>query len=136
MREEMEVLFHDQWGMLNKLCNLYFDKINGGLSSKAISEQIEREISKFTDSKNLQSIEDSVNRYMDNIVDTMNSEFSFLGKNNISFLTFIMAGFSVRAVCLMTGLQTKNYYTRKRRLIERIKASNVPGKDKILSRIV
>jgi len=132
MRLEMATLFKDGWSILNMLCNEYFGKYDSEVTRHSILNDIELEINKLKNNKNLMTIEMSVNRYMDGIVDKMKQECSFLKPDDVTLLTLVAAGFSPRAICLFRNLKLKNFYMKKKRLLDRIKASEVHSKDTIL----
>lgn len=53
----------------------------------------------------------------------------------IKMLTYLVAGFSMRTVCLFCGLKEDNNYARKKRLMDRLKQTDPEGYD-ILQRIL
>lgn len=84
-------------------------------------KNIERELEKMRSPKNIMMIVDSVNRYMDGIIDRLRAECHFLKNDDITFLALLYAGFSPRAVCLFTGIKLKYYYNKRSRIIGRIR---------------
>ena len=51
-------------------------------------------------------------------------------ENEMMFLSLLFSGFSLRAVCLIAGINTTNYYTKRRRL--KLKIENSDAQDKSL----
>ncbi len=66
---------------------------------------------------------------MNNIIKKLREQCSFLKEEDIVFITLIYAGLSPRAVCFFTDIKLKNFYTKKRRLVERIDNSRCENKD-------
>ncbi len=125
-REVTRELFRDQWATLNMLCNSFFNLSSDGIKKETLLKSIEDEINKLKKPKNISQIEESVNRYHDNIIETLRQECGFLNKSDVVFITLIIAGFSPRAVCLFTDIKYKQYYQKKSRLCQRILKANPP----------
>ncbi len=136
MQREMSELFRSSWNILNILCNQFFEKGESEVMRQTILKDIELEIDKMKDYKSMQKIENAVNKYMNGIVGKMKLECSFLKPDDIALLTLVLAGFSPRAICLIRDLKLKNFYMKKKRLLDRIAASNIPDKGTILSYFV
>lgn len=132
---EMLEIFRHSWDMLNKLGNMYFEKADSPLTRQSLITDIEREIAAMKTPQKLKAVEDSVNRYLDNIVSRLRVQCPFLKPEDITLLMLTLAGLSPRMICLLTGLQLKNYYTKKRRLIARIAASDAVDKNKFVERL-
>lgn len=56
-------------------------------------------------------------------------------EEDMKMLTYLVAGFSMRTVCLFCGLKEDNNYARKKRLMDRLKQTDPEGYD-ILQRIL
>lgn len=130
----VENLFREKWEMLNMLCNQYFEIGNDSKYRVSILNRIYSEINKMTSESEIRKIEDSVNRYMNNVVNCLREECPFLKKDDITFLTLIIAGFSAKTVCMFTNISLKNFYTKKSRLLKRIKESGSSKVELILSK--
>lgn len=130
---EIENLFRNQWSTLNRLCNEFFEKEseNSKLSSIA---SIEKEIKKIVNRKNIGSIEESVNKYMNNIVVALREQCSFLKEEDFIFIILVYAGFAPRTICMFTNIKFKHFYNKRSRLIERIKKSDVKDKEWFISK--
>lgn len=129
----IEHLFKEKWSTLNMLCNEYFNLGDTEASKKSIINNIEKELNKIRSKNNLKEIESAVDMYMGGMVTTLRNQCPCLKNDDILFLSLIMAGFSVRAVCLFTGVTYKFFYVKKSRLIEKISRTEFPQKEKILT---
>ena len=137
MRHEMivEQLFHDKWSTFNKLCNDYFAMIESGLKPDRIVKDIEHELKELNTPKNIRTIEMSVDEYLGGIMTMLRNELPDFKEKDFAFIVFVIAGFSVRAICLILGIKYKNYYLIKSRLIRRIVDSEAPHKSLFLSKL-
>lgn len=133
--EIIERLFREKWQTLNMLCNDYFNMGDTDQSRAAILNNIKQELKKLRSKKSLKEIESAVDRYMGDIMTLLRRECPFLKEENLTFLTLIYAGFSVRAVCTLMDIKYKLFYLRKSRLAKRIAESDAPHKDFFLSKL-
>lgn len=130
---EIENLFRNQWNTLNRLCNEFFEKESQSSKLSSVSS-IEKEINKIVNRKNIGSIEESVNRYMNNIAVVLREQCSFLKEEDFIFIILVYAGFAPRTICMFTNIKFKHFYNKRSRLIERIKKSDVKDKEWFVSR--
>jgi hypothetical protein len=130
---EIENLFRNQWNTLNRLCNEFFEKESQSSKLSSVAS-IEKEINKIVNRKNIGSIEESVNRYMNNIAVVLREQCSFLKEEDFIFIILVYAGFAPRTICMFTNIKFKHFYNKRSRLIERIKKSDVKDKEWFVSR--
>lgn len=133
MDMEIENLFRNQWNTLNRLCNEFFEKESQSSKLSSIAS-IEKEIKKIVNRKNIGSIEESVNKYMNNIVVALREQCSFLKEEDFIFIILVYAGFAPRTICMFTNIKFKHFYNKRSRLIERIKKSDVKDKERFISK--
>ncbi len=130
---EIENLFRNQWNTLNRLCNEFFEKESQSSKLSSVAS-IEKEIKKIVNRKNIGSIEESVNRYMNNIAVALREQCSFLKEEDFIFIILVYAGFAPRTICMFTNIKFKHFYNKRSRLIERIKKSDVKDKEWFVSK--
>ena len=129
----VETLFREKWGMLNLMCNEYFEKGNSPRTRASIVLRIEEELKKFQSRKSMAALENAVNKYMNGVASRLREQCDFLNESAILFVILCMAGLSQRAVCLLLDLSYNYYYTKKQRIATRIEQSAVPDRDLFLS---
>lgn len=56
-------------------------------------------------------------------------------EDDYTFLSLVFAGFSVRAVCLFSGIKYKLFYLKRSRLGKRISLSDAPHKELFLQKL-
>lgn len=131
----IETLFKDRWTTLNMLCNEYFEMGGSELTRNAALRNIEGELQKLRSKKNLHDIELAVDSYMGGIMSLLRRECPFIKEDDLTFLSLVFAGFSVRAVCLFTGIKYKLFYLKKSRLAGKISMSDAPHKALFLQKM-
>lgn len=131
----LETLFKEKWGTLNMLCDEYYERGESQKLREHIITNIEKELKKICTPQGLTQIEDAVNKYMEGIIAKLRYECSFLNAKDITFAMLIIAGFSVKAVCFMTGIKTGNFYVKKKRLLTRIACSDALNRDIFIDRL-
>ena len=86
----------------------------------------------FTE-ENFSDIETIVNHFKNDIIIKIRQQCPFLKQDDIAFITFLIAGFSPKAVGILMGYKTKNVYNKRARIKKRIENSNSPDKNQFLS---
>ncbi len=135
MSYEVERLYKSQWSTINMLCDEFFGNIGDRKVRDLILNNIENELTRLRDPKFFKEVEDSVNKYMDNIVCRLRSQCVFLKNDDILFLMLSYAGFSKRAVSLFTDIKLKYYYTKRSRLINKIEQSDAKDKQEFVNKL-
>ena len=131
----IEKLFKEKWTTLDTLCDQYYGLDNSELNAKDIVANMQKELKKIVSKKGLAEIVDAVDIYMGGIVSDLRTQCTFLKEADINFLALLYAGFSVRAVCMFTGIKYDYFYVKKSRLIKRIEASDAPDKSLFLEKL-
>lgn len=127
MKDDINKLFKKQWNTLNLLCNEYFEKGDSSLKNTILTE-IEKEIHRISGKQGVRNIQESLDRHLDNIISRLREQLPGLDNNDVTFLSFVYAGFSPRAICLFTGYTIKYYYKKRAVLKERLLSSDAPDR--------
>ena len=135
VNEKAERIFREKWKTLNVLCNEYFSTKELEQSRDILYNKIVSEIKRISSKKSLEEIEASINMYMANIMQLVRDELPKLSEEEYKLLILIYAGFSSRAICLFTNIEYKNFYQRKKRLIDKIRVSGVPHADYFIDKM-
>ena len=114
LNREVEALFRNKWILLNKLCNEYFEKENTVIAHDIIAKNIKSEIDSIRNQNNFEIIKGAVNKYMGGVVDSLECQCPFLKREEIHFLTLVIAGFSAKSVCIFLGIRLKNFYAKRK----------------------
>ena len=135
LKAKVDALYGSRLDTLNMLCNEYFEKNESEKVRLTLYNEVEKHILALRDSKNIGELENLVNTYLDNILAKVRNQLPELRRKDLTFLTYLYAGFSPRAICIFTDIKIKNFYNRRSRLKERILTSDAPDKEYFASRI-
>lgn len=135
LKAKVDALYGSRLDTLNMLCNGYFEKNESEKVRLTLYNEVEKHILALRDSKNIEELENIVNSYLDNILSRVKEQLPDLSRKDLTFLTYLYAGFSPRAVCIFTDIKIKNFYNRRSRLKERILSSDAPDKEYFASKI-
>lgn len=127
LNDTVRNLFREKWSTINLLCQQLYHA-NSSKDDSKIIQSLENEIKKQRSPQNISVIEDAVNLYMDNIIYRLRNQCTFLKSDEITILTLIIAGFSSKAICMLTGIDYKYFYVKKNRLLNKIKESDAIDK--------
>lgn len=128
LRAMIDNLYVERMATINKLCDEYFARSVSEKTKATLYKEVEKEILSLRDSKNIEALEEAVNKYMDNILQKLHAEIPQLSSADSTFLTYIYAGFSPKAICIFTDIKIKNFYNRRSRLREKILETDAPSK--------
>ncbi|MBD5247907.1 MAG: hypothetical protein HDS54_07065, partial [Barnesiella sp.] len=120
LEAQVNTLYSSRLDTLNMLCNEYFEKSESEKVKLSLYNEVEKHILALRDTKSINELEGIVNKYMDNILVKVREQLPELNRKDLTFLTYLYAGFSPRAVCIFTNIKIKNFYNRRSRLKERI----------------
>ncbi len=128
-------LYKERWDTINNLCNEYFDKEDSDFSRRKIIAAVEKEINKLGEKKHILIIEKSINRHMNGIMDKIRTQCPWLKEDETILIELIIAGFNTKAICLIMKIKLNSFYSKRRRIIEKIVSSNISDRNIILSKI-
>lgn len=126
-RNIISQLFRNQWKTLNILCNEYFEKGDTALRVTILNE-IEKEINRIKGRQGVKRIAEALDQHFDNIIIRLQSQLPELSDSDQTFLIFVYAGFSPRAICLFTGYTLRYYYKKRTVLKDKILSSDAPDR--------
>jgi hypothetical protein len=87
----------------------------------ALYEDIKKEIDLFSNNQEtINRLEEIINRYEQNVMKIVRREFPALKEKDYKFLCFVYAGFSAKAICVFTGDNLANVFTKKSRFKKKI----------------
>ena len=120
--------FKERWNTLVFLCGEYYEMGDSDKEKIRISKQIKSEIQKFSNRKNIEKIEKTINEYTDNLLMKLRQQCNWIKEEDMSLIIYLYAGFPSKAICFLLDLNLSNYYSRKRRLIEKIQKGDAEDK--------
>lgn len=129
LNETIASLFKHNFETLNKLCYEYYEKGDTQLLRKSIFVQIEKEILKFRETSEISSLEQDLNKYLNNIVVRVDEQFPGLSETERTLLIYLFSGFSARTICTICDIEIKTFYMRRYRLKNKLLASDAADKE-------
>ncbi len=134
-KSQIESLFRLQWKHLNSIISLYLERSGNPKMSSSVMSDLEKEIKKLGSNRNIKELQLSLDQYMDGIITRLKQQCPSFTEENITFITLIIAGLSTRSICLLTDTHYRNFYTKKRRIVEKIASSNAPDRELFISKM-
>lgn len=128
-------IFGDRIKHLNLFINQFYDIDSSEHTKKSALYNIKCELEKLTDKSNITEIERIVNTFNDDIIDKIRQSLPDFSENDINFLTLTIAGFNSRAISLFMGIKPNSTYTKRQRLINRIRKIDSPYTDWFVTKI-
>ena len=125
---------------LDALYNEFFTMMDMGKSVGErrylqIIDRFNKEIEKMRAPSYIRRLQKHLDPRNDGIFTHLRGRRKQPNEEDMKMLTYLVAGFSMRTVCLFCGLKEDNNYARKKRLMDRLKQTDPEGYD-ILQRIL
>lgn len=121
MKDQIAQLVTKQHDLLSKLCTTYYATSVCHKEKDALYEDIKKEIDLFSNNQEtINRLEEIINRYEQNVMMIVRREFPALKEKDYKFLCFVYAGFSAKAICVFTGDNLANVFTKKSRFKKKI----------------
>lgn len=131
IRSEVENICYDRWRIINELCEKYIEIQESG-SVNLLSGAIDRRIKDLSTKKTIEEIKFYVDKYRGGLISDIVLAMPTLKPDEITMLALICVGFSAKTICYLMDTKLKTFYTRKTRLADKIKKSDIKNKDRYL----
>ncbi len=113
-------LFSNQYDLLNQLCQISYEN-PGSSKAGAIYSKVTKEIDSFkSDSKFYSKLEQIVNEYNNDVMRKLKEGLPKLSPQEYHMFCFFCAGFSPKAISILTDEPLAHLYVKKMRLKEKI----------------
>ncbi len=126
-------LFREQFSAIDGILSEYYSKRDAPGMRARIADDLDRAISTIGSADKLSELEEIINRYNDGVIAKLREQISPVDERSVSVLTLFAAGFSLRSISLITGINTGNINNLWYRLKKRVTDSSAPDRDLILS---
>lgn len=116
-------LFRHQWATINNICRDLneFDTVH--YPPKKILTKLQAEIKSISKDENVDKLERFLDSHFNNVMARLRKQCAWMSPSDLRFVMFVFSGFSATAVSVLLDMTTGNFYTKRRRLGERILAS-------------
>lgn len=132
MSELLQNSFKNQFKILNSVGDTIFNQTNDLKGQKIVYNEIKNIVERFKDRKTYLELEQLVNKYCNNVMETLRTEVPSLDDEDYRQLCYHYAGFSGKLISLLLEKSQSNVYLRKSRLKEKIIQINPHNIDVIL----
>lgn len=128
MKQQIDELFSIQNKLLSDFLDTYYYEMNELKENKGLVYQdLNRIIRKFNRSTiEKEKLEEIVNRYKNNVMQRIRQEFPNLKEEDYFILALFYAGFSAKAISLLTKKNTRRVYNIRYRIKKMILLNNIP----------
>ena len=133
MSDTIKTMFREQYKVLNNIGSSLFNKENDVIGHKMLYYEVCDIVGKFKQENILRDIEEKVNIYCNNIMNTIRNVFPDFTEAQNKQLCLHIAGFSSKLIGVILDMSEQNVNVRKYRLRKKISQSNVSKKEQILS---
>lgn len=106
----LKKLFSERFCEIDNLCSKYFKYTETNKPVSNIVKDVEKQFSTLKDPENIASLENYVNHVGDNILCKFKNNLPELKETDYQFITYKLAGFSPRSICLLLDISIQNYY--------------------------
>lgn len=127
-QEMMKKLFSERFSEIDALCAKYFKYLETNKPVSNIVKDVEKQFMAIKEDDSFESLQNYVNCVDNDILTKFKTEIPELKVTDIQFITFKLAGFSPRSICLLLNLSTQNYYTKCNRLRNKVEKSDAKDK--------
>lgn len=135
LRQQLNLLFHDYFSTLGKICADYeeglLDKSHS--SDRAVLRRLDQIIWDFTGKGgDHEAFEQLLDRYLDNIMSDFRADFPKMRDQAYYLVGYVFAGLDMQTISVLMGVDIDALYARKHRIKSEISKSSSPRKSRYL----
>lgn len=123
LRELTDELWETTFAPVDRLCDEYFNKRDSKYTKELLYTSIEDEIRRLRSKEGADKLVRTVDLYHGGLLTRAFEYFGPVESSERFFVALMVAGVSPRAICLMSGMSLSNFYTRRRRIIDKVAKS-------------
>lgn len=130
-----EILFNKYLHILDNLCQKYYEIESKSYDNKRIEDKVSSEIEKLRQKHNFKLIEYDLNNHLHGLITALREECGSLKESDIKFCALLFSGLSPKSISLLCDITLNNFYTKRKRLIEKIRNCNTSQADFFISKM-
>lgn len=120
---------------INRLCEDYYEKSDSDNMRAVLYNDLKNYILSFKNKKKVEEIRDEVNSLQSDILNRITEQLPDIHIDDLTLLTYILGGFSSKAISVFLDINVKQFYYRRDKLRNQILASDAPDKEIFASKI-
>ncbi len=130
--------FVNQYASINRLCKAFFeaDDSSSNVNRKIIFDKVKEEIAIIRSEENINQLLNNINRYFDSLLLKLKHDVPKLSDSDILLYALTFLDLSPKTICLTMGIKLPSYYSKRKRLKNKILESVPKGADKYLEALV
>ncbi len=113
-------LIQTHYKALDSICDQYHQGADSAVDLKLLKERLDSAMMELRSEESMAAIREFVNRNFDSILDRVKEAYPKTKEAELTFIALIKAGFTARAVCLLTGMKRSSFYSKKDRTTEKL----------------
>ncbi len=113
-------LIQTHYKALDSICDQYHQGAESAVDLKLLKERLDSAMLELRSEESMAAIREFVNRNFDSILDRVKEAYPKTKETELTFIALIKAGFTARAVCLLTGMKRSSFYSKKDRTAEKL----------------
>ena len=127
-------LFRAQFCKINDIYEKYIENLENNKIDKAnsLARRIEKQLSEIISTESIQSMQSVINHYRNNFLVRLADQIK-VTDDDLKLITLIMSGLSYKAISALLKIEPPTFYTRTRRLRNKINLSNAPDAQEFLA---
>lgn len=128
MAQKIEQLFHNRFELLDRFCDSYYSNQGREKEQAIVHAEMMALLDEFRDKNKTNAIEEIINSCYDNVLLKIREEFPSLKQRDITFLCYLLVGFSSRTISILLQEKIESVYRHKSRIKLTIERSDSPNK--------
>lgn len=127
VRSRMQQLYRKQWDTIGRLTKRLKNMKDTDRGRADVLRKIEGELCKLANPQQLERLVGEIDDVFGGIVGALRSAGSNLSADEITLVALLLADMDTTTVCRLTGVNKNTYYTRRRRLQQKLDAAAGAG---------
>lgn len=124
-KQIIESLFKNQFKSISNICDKYYDSITKHNSTSSVSKKLEEQFEYIISADSVKNMQEIINHYSNGKLNKLTEQVT-LKSDELTFLTLLIAGFSQRSICALMKIEYSTFYTKRRRLKEKLEVVDSP----------
>lgn len=138
LKTDLGKSFVNQYASINRLCETFFeaDDSSSNVNRKIIFDKVKEEIAIIRSEDNINQLLNNINFYFDNLLLELKHDVPKISDSDILLYALTFLDFSPKTICLTMGIKLPSYYSKRKRLKNKILEAVPDGADKYLRILV
>ena len=127
LQKECQVFYREQFNDIKYCLEQAIKLKDEKRASQKYIERLKENLEFFSSPNKSEEREKFINEKTGGVLSALREDFPKLKDIDYQLIEYMILGFDATLICMITGLSTNNYYTRKSRLKEKILETDSPN---------